>query len=604
MKGHDATGGNEEVLERLSALLERRWIAVMLFVWLLFANIAIFLSLEPIIELGLRDTDDNLRMVQVRDWLAGQGWFDLEQKRMVAGNLHWSRLVDLPIAGLILLFEPFVGTAVAERVAVMLAPLLAMFVALIGLGLTARRLVGPRSAPLVGIAAIFASLVAATFWPLRIDHHNWQVAALAFVMAGAVDPEKRRGGIVAGIATALSLGIGLEMMIPMALVGAGIVLGWVWRPDEARRMASYGASLALGCGVMFLGFASEANRALMCDVLSPVWTSDMVLAGALAVLLAIASPAKWQARLGLAAAAGAVLAATHALAFPHCLSRLEGVDPAVADLWLNRVSEARGLHEHSVSTAIRTLGPVAVGLVGFVAGWFWWPKDAERRRRLLIVAVPTAVMAALTFWQLRAGTAAQALSLVGAAAFVTLIVPRALASGSALIRVLGTVLSLMAGLNILWLILASSSPKNRIEESKAEAARAQAEADAPVCREEQVLATLDRIAPSTLFAPVDLGPRLLATTHHRVIVGPYHRNDEAIGYVISAFESSDAEEAAAERTVRGLGADYVFVCNDIGRPPVSGEGSLEARLIAGDAPDWLVEEPGYEGLPFRLFAVR
>ena len=599
-------GGMANVLERVSTLLERRWIAVMLFVWLLFANIAIFFSLEPIVELGLRDTDDNLRLVQVRDWLAGQGWFDLEQKRMVAGNLHWSRLVDLPIAGLILLFEPFMGTATAERLAAALAPLIAMFAMLIGLGLTARRLVGPKSAPLVAIAAIFASLVAGAFWPLRIDHHNWQLATLAFAMAGAVDPVRRRGGIVAGIATALSLGIGLEMIIPLALVGGGVVLGWVWRPEEGRRMAAYGASLALGCGVMFLGFASEANHALMCDVLSPVWTTDMILAGALAVALAFASPAQWRSRLGLAVAAGAVLAATHALAFPHCLSRLEGVDPVVADLWLNRVSEARGVHQHSVSTAIRTLGPVAVGLAGFVAGWFWWPKDGERRRRLLIVAVPTAVMAALTFWQLRAGTAAQALSLVGAAAFVTLVVPRAQASGSMLVRVFGTAAAVVAGLNAGWLLLASSMPRNTVEELKAEAARDAADEDAPECRDGAVLAALDRIEPSTLFAPVDLGPRLLVTTHHRVITGPYHRNDQAIGYVISVFESPPGEEDAAARTVRGVGADYLFVCEDTTRPLVSRTGGLEARLLDGRVPDWLepVDDPAFEGLPIRLFAVK
>src|SRR3546814_19239421 len=39
-------------------------------------------------------------------------------------DIHWSRLVDLPLAGLILLFQPFRPMFRAEQVAVTIAPLL------------------------------------------------------------------------------------------------------------------------------------------------------------------------------------------------------------------------------------------------------------------------------------------------------------------------------------------------------------------------------------------------------------------------------------------------------------------------------------------------
>jgi len=71
---------------------------------------------------ALGDTDDNMRMMQVRGLLHGQGWFDLQQHRLAGSNIHWSRLVDLPIAGLILLLRPLVGGAAAERWAVGIAP--------------------------------------------------------------------------------------------------------------------------------------------------------------------------------------------------------------------------------------------------------------------------------------------------------------------------------------------------------------------------------------------------------------------------------------------------------------------------------------------------
>ncbi len=53
---------------------------------------------------GDLSTDDAMRLVQVRDLLAGQNWFDLTQHRLSppAGvTMHWSRLIDLPLAALI-----------------------------------------------------------------------------------------------------------------------------------------------------------------------------------------------------------------------------------------------------------------------------------------------------------------------------------------------------------------------------------------------------------------------------------------------------------------------------------------------------------------------
>ena len=71
-------------------------------------------------------------------------------------NIHWSRLVDLPIAGLILFLRPLIGSAAAERWAVGLAPLLPFLLLLFSLALTARRLIDRRAYPLVFVALFFA----------------------------------------------------------------------------------------------------------------------------------------------------------------------------------------------------------------------------------------------------------------------------------------------------------------------------------------------------------------------------------------------------------------------------------------------------------------
>src|ERR1700750_651476 len=52
------------------------------------------------------DNDSLLRLVEGRDMLAGEGWFDLHQYRMGPEGgfvMHWSRLVDAPLAAIILL---------------------------------------------------------------------------------------------------------------------------------------------------------------------------------------------------------------------------------------------------------------------------------------------------------------------------------------------------------------------------------------------------------------------------------------------------------------------------------------------------------------------
>jgi hypothetical protein len=40
-----------------------------------------------------------MRLAQLRDWLGGQGWYDLTQSRVAGGyESHWSRLIDAGLA--------------------------------------------------------------------------------------------------------------------------------------------------------------------------------------------------------------------------------------------------------------------------------------------------------------------------------------------------------------------------------------------------------------------------------------------------------------------------------------------------------------------------
>src|SRR5688500_14276177 len=122
----------------------RPWRVWLLLFWLGIAAWMVNDRWGAIRIFALGDTDDNMRMMQVRALLEGQGWLDLRQYRLnppVGADIHWSRLVDLPIAGLKLLLAPFLGGRVAEQWAAALAPLLPMLVAMASLAVAVRRLI-------------------------------------------------------------------------------------------------------------------------------------------------------------------------------------------------------------------------------------------------------------------------------------------------------------------------------------------------------------------------------------------------------------------------------------------------------------------------------
>ncbi|MGX7875997.1 hypothetical protein ACVDG5_027770 [Mesorhizobium sp. ORM6] len=108
------------------------------------------------------DNDSLLQLVEVRDLLAGQGWFDLHQYRMgLEGGfvMHWSRLLDAPLALGILAVSALTGSStLAEQVVQILWPTLQFFVAIFFIIRAARAFAGAHAvlpAVVVGGAALY-----------------------------------------------------------------------------------------------------------------------------------------------------------------------------------------------------------------------------------------------------------------------------------------------------------------------------------------------------------------------------------------------------------------------------------------------------------------
>lgn len=604
------------VAAHLSAYAERNWKWLTLLLWVSVAVGLVMSRWAQVYWLTLSDTDDNIRYVQVRDWLAGQGWYDLRQYRLDPPrgfDIHWSRLVDLPLAGLMLFFRAFLEQGWADRIACAVAPLIPLLPLMLGLGSIARRLAGGNAWFFAAVAPFAAQMGIGMFMPMRVDHHGWQLALTVLMLAGLVDRNWLRGGIIAGVSSALSIAIGMEMIVYLAAGGALVALRWVFKEGAGRRMLPYALSLTGATSILFLLFASYSNRQMVCDAISPIWVAIFAAASAGMTLLALLPLKSWQARLGAGIAVGAAVAAFAWVNWPQCLTGAYQISPELQRLWLANIREAKPITAQARSLVVPLMALPAAGLIGLI--WALWDsrRDSDRLWAWATVGLMMLFSTALLFWQLRAGPAAQLLAIPPAAwAAYRLLV--AIFNGRPLVRVLGlagvAVLAAAAfatplypQFNRLWAQATGEVPKPQRPQVKA---RQQAINKANGrCRSLPSLEVLNQLPSATIFTMVDLGPRIIATTHHSAVAGPYHRNGATILDMHHAFDGpGDGFRAVAARHH----ATYLLICPNFPEGTIYQARSpkgLYASIVRGEVPAWLhqVTLKTALTLPYTLYRI-
>jgi hypothetical protein len=591
--------------ENLAVKYWQRWLILL---WLLACVVFIVMRWQPIVAFGLGDTDDNLRMAQVRALLNGQDWYDLRQYKLnppEGFNIHWTRLVDLPIVALQLLIKPFFGTVIAEKASAALAPLIPLLVALFAMGIAVRRLVAPGSFAFAAGLMLACQAAMLMFMPLRVDHHGWQLALLVISIAGLADQNRRRGGLTMGLSSAVSLTIGLELMPFLAIMGAAVVLHWVWEREEALRMRSYGAALGLGCIVGYLGFASYDNQIARCDVLSPIWLTTMTVAGALAVGLSFLSGQKPMVRLVAAGIGGALLVGGFAYAWPQCIDRPEQISDELVRVWFSNVREAKPLYTQPWVTIATVISLPVVGVIGSIwAAWRAW--GTRPFGTWAPIALVSLVSLLLVLWQTRQGPAAQLMAVPGATALCWAIIPKLANHRSVFVRTFGVVAAFLSlsgiatGLIVTNLPAAAAKPGAK-KDAKADKAIGIANARCPSL---SAMKPVAQLPATTIFTFVDLGPRLITVTHHKAIAGPYHRNGDAILDVHHAFGGTPEN---ARAIMLRHGATLLMTCPNMSESTVHRyrhKTGFYARLAKGERFDWLTPVPMPKGSPLLVWAIR
>jgi hypothetical protein len=298
----------------------------------------------------LSDMDDAMRLVGVREFMAGRGWFDLHEARLGPPggyDTHWSRLIDVGIAALIIGFERITDSATAERLARVLWPMLWLVPAVTGAALIAWRIAGRVAATIVLLLAMLGLPAYAHFVPGRIDHHNVQIALAILIMAAAAWSDRVRFAAgAAGVLTGIAMAIGLESGPYVVLGGAVLALRFVASRDGAQPLAIYGTCAAVAVSAAFLVSVAPAQWAgKACDAIAINSVVAVVIAtGGLAIGARLLAGANWRGRLAAIAGAGAAAATAYFAMDPQCLHGPFGsIDPTVRALWFVHVSEMQPL---------------------------------------------------------------------------------------------------------------------------------------------------------------------------------------------------------------------------------------------------------------------
>jgi hypothetical protein len=571
----------------------------------------------------LSDMDDAMRLVQVREFLAGRGWFDLHEMRLGPPDgydTHWSRLIDAGIAGLYLVLRPFTDTAFAERIVRTIWPMLWLLPAMAGAAAIAWRLAGRAAAPIALLLTAIGLPAFQHFIPGRIDHHNVQIAlAVLLVAAAAWSDRIAWAAAAAGALTGAAMAIGFEGVPYVVLAGAALALRHVCDPAGTRALARYGTWAAASVAVAFAVSIGPAHwSTTACDAIA-INSAAAVIVATLGLALSAMVLRKcswfksswlksswlksswfrqsWLMRAAGVAVSGAAATAVFIVLEPQCLAGpFAMMDPTVRTIWFNHVSEMQSLW-----MLARTSPPMAAAVAAFpivaMLCALTLARDPALRRDFgfLVTAAALSIACAVMIIMVRAYSYAIWLAIPMAAVGVL----RAIAYlrlGTVVGRLLVGLLLTPTVTSAIALATVQAVTRQPVQGTDARVAQG--------CLLVENYAQLADLPPGLVATDIDYGPFILALTPHAVMSAPYHR---LVAPIIAAHQIFALPPEAARDVVLRYRPAYLVTCS---RHTLGGIGdtersaSLWGRLAAGDIPDWLEPIPRTRDQPFVVYRVR
>lgn len=552
------------------------------------------------------DNDDAMRLVEVRDLLNGQGWFDLMQYRLgpAPGTLmHWSRFVDLPIAALISFFGLFLSPRMAEATALFVWPVSLSLPVLYFIGLGARRLGGERAMFAAIPLTVLFVLQVHRFEPGGIDHHNVQMALIAIVAAALVDPLHRASSYaLAALAAAMALAVGAETTPLLGVAAVIVAVRWAMlgKPYTAAA-SSFGLLFALFTGAAYVATVPRVlYTTVTCDNLSFGFLTLTVYGGvALFAASTLASRAPLAVRFAILALIGVGAAGLTLTVMPQCLQNpLSGLDPLLKEIWLDRVTEAQSVFRQA------RLAPATVGgfyFVGFLAMVVsaWRVKMGDRLGVHLVLFVLLSAAWAISLVQVRGATFPQMLSILPLSVLIAELHAISRRDPDSVVAGLPFAIMTLASIPSFWFVAGFVVAEASGSEKATKAAEAGNKVSA--CVKEASLDTLNRLPKGMIAAPSNMGAPILRFTGHSVLSAPYHRNPQGMLVVLHAGLAAPEK---AEAILGNVGTDYVVFCPGDGEMKEMASRApdgLAAALLKGRPPAFLKEVTPAEATNLKVY---
>lgn len=520
--------------------------------------------------------------------------------------LHWPWLVDRILLALAGPLVPVIGFRSAVAVAGHLfGPL--MEVAAIGFLIVGARALVKRGLPFVGLLMASQLWVLFAFLSARPDHHGFQAAlfagVLAFSIRSVLAPERALWPYLAGLFGGIAIWASTEALISLAPLFAVLASLWLVFGDQASAILNRRMSAAIA-GTLLLGLFLDGplpNR------WSPDFDRFSVVHVTLFTLLVILWHGLGRLRISRAGTRLVVLGLAGSVVGGVMIGLYPGVQrgptaslpPELWSLWLNHTAEYVPL-VHMSNPALLTMFVVP-----------------------LLLALPTAVF--LTFLGTREHRPAWAFVMTGLVWFAIL---------TAMVQVRWTYyLQILLPIPLAWILGNILERSRRISTPLAGpalvvlsvavfafgptlGAAIAFDGDTPIggseadCTARGIMPVLSSIGQTSgphdvILAPIFWGPEIVYRTNLDVVATPYHRNTSGIlgSYRIMEASPDRAWDLIRERQIR-----WITICAGGEWLPLvrsDEEGTFYEALQRGVALPWLapVQLPDSIGGTYALWEV-
>jgi hypothetical protein len=555
----------------------------------------------------LPDSDDVARVMEVRNWLNGQGFYDFLLHRSnppFGGQLHWSRLSDAPLALTQLILRPYFTAELAEKYAVFYTPLWLCTICAIIAGFAARQIYKSWLSYFIGVYYVaFTDTLAVDFAAGRVDHHGLQ-KIFYFTMFLGLFRGDYKGGIIGGLALAASLTIGFEMLPLQVIVVLVLAIIWVLNPNRSAQLK--GLAQALGFGILIGFFINVAPQNYFIgdnDRLSIAQTMPIIF-GCISLWLGVHfSQSKDLKTRALCLGGAGAITIIAALPFPILIKPLYWqIAPIFNQLWMNDVGETFPIWRFPMVMQYTIMALLVLAMIAGLIKQFllWRENDPSKKQEVENWAMLNAAMVLSVFlsafFQVRIHTQSAALALLVCAPIIAQVfLQKNHLKGIIYGALIALILSPWAILKAKTIIM-DNKPKALQKAGITFGGRFN-------CREKRDFAHLANLPKGLVATNISLGAEMLFMTPHDVLSTHFHRDlgrDAAYDIYLST------PDKALER-IKAHKVDYIAYCNramEYSRIYQYYPNSLMGQLRLKKIPDYLEPIPRGDHSDIEAYRVK